>query len=84
MQRYVRADDTTTEEEWLALPDPVLVAAALPGCEFLAEVEEENVDFDALREVHGDRDLEMADGDGERYHRSLTDRLLGRSRGDKI
>ncbi|WP_232703284.1 CoxG family protein [Halobacterium wangiae] len=50
-------DDTTTEEVWLALSDPVLVAAALPGCEFLVEVEDEDVDFDALREQYADRDL---------------------------
>lgn len=52
-------DDTTTEEVWLALSDPALVAAALPGCEFLVEVEDGDVDFDALREEHADRDREL-------------------------
>jgi carbon monoxide dehydrogenase subunit G len=52
-------DDTTTEEVWLALSDPALVAAALPGCEFLVEVTDEHVDFDALREEDADQDREL-------------------------
>ena len=43
-------EDTTREEVWLALSDPVLIKNALPGCQFLIEVDEENPDFDALRE----------------------------------
>lgn len=44
-------EDTTREEVWLALSDPVLIKNALPGCQFLVEVDEENPDFDALRET---------------------------------
>lgn len=43
-------EDVTTEEVWLALSDPVLIKQSLPGCEFLVRVEDEDVDFDALRE----------------------------------
>ncbi|WP_232686772.1 CoxG family protein [Halobacterium zhouii] len=70
-------EDTTTEEVWLALSDPVLVEESLPGCEFLVQVDDEDVDFDALREQYADRDVEpTADPDviaerafeeGERY-----------------
>jgi carbon monoxide dehydrogenase subunit G len=51
-------EDTTTEEVWLALSDPVMIEHALPGCKFLVEVEEENPDFDALREEHEGREVE--------------------------
>jgi carbon monoxide dehydrogenase subunit G len=52
-------EDTTTEEVWLALSDPVMIESALPGCQFLVEVgEDEDVDFDALREEHAGRDVE--------------------------
>lgn len=51
-------EDTTVEEVWLALSDPVMIEHALPGCEFLVEVPGENPDFDALREEHADRDVE--------------------------
>jgi carbon monoxide dehydrogenase subunit G len=70
-------EDTTTEEVWLALSDPVMVEHALPGCEFLVAVEEENPDFDALREEYADREVEptsdpetiaeRAFEEGERY-----------------
>ncbi|WP_435079049.1 CoxG family protein [Halococcus sp. AFM35] len=53
-----KLNDTTTEEVWLALSDPVMIENALPGCQFLVEVEDTDVDFDALREEHGDRDVE--------------------------
>ena len=53
-----KLEDTTTEEVWLALSDPVMVEHALPGCEFLVEVEDTNPDFDALREEHEDRNVE--------------------------
>jgi len=44
-------DDVTTEEVWLALSDPVMVKNALPGCQFLVEVDDpDDVDFDALAE----------------------------------
>lgn len=49
-------EDTTTDEVWLALSDPVMVESALPGCEFLVPVEGD-VDFDTLREEHADRDV---------------------------
>lgn len=41
-------DDTTTEEVWLALSDPVMIKKALPGCQFLVQVDEDDPDFDAL------------------------------------
>lgn len=43
-------EDATTEEVWLALSDPIMVKNALPGCKFLMEVEDENPDWDELRE----------------------------------
>ena len=51
-------DGTTREEVWLALSDPVLVRNALPGCEFLLEVDDENPDFDELRERAAETDDE--------------------------
>ena len=42
-------EDVTREEVWLALSDPYMIAAALPGCEFLVEVEDDDPDFDAIR-----------------------------------
>jgi carbon monoxide dehydrogenase subunit G len=53
-----KLNDTTTEEVWLALSDPVMIENALPGCQFLVPVEDTDVDFDALREEHSDRDVE--------------------------
>lgn len=42
-------DDTTVPEVWLALSDPVTIQRALPGCEFLLEVDDpDDVDFDEL------------------------------------
>jgi len=41
-------EDATAEEVWLALSDPVMIKHALTGCEFLVEVDEGSVDFDAL------------------------------------
>lgn len=49
-------EGTTREEVWLALSDPVLVRNALPGCEFLVEVDDENPDFDALGERAAEAD----------------------------
>jgi carbon monoxide dehydrogenase subunit G len=43
-------EDATLEEVWLALSDPDLVWHALPGCQFLARVEDDDPDFDALRD----------------------------------
>lgn len=43
-------DDVTPEEVWLALSDPYMIKAALPGCSFLVEVDDDP-DFDALREA---------------------------------
>lgn len=70
-------EDTTVDEVWLALSDPILVEESLPGCEFLVRVDDEDVDFDALREQYADREVEpTADPDviaerafeeGERY-----------------
>jgi carbon monoxide dehydrogenase subunit G len=70
-------EDTTVDEVWLALSDPVLVRNALPGCEFLIPVADEDPDFDALREEAADRDeeptadpetiMERAFEEGNRY-----------------
>ncbi|MFH5797371.1 CoxG family protein [Haladaptatus sp. CMAA 1911] len=49
-------EDTTPEEAWLALSDPVMIKEALPGCQFLVRVDDENPDFDALREQTADDD----------------------------
>lgn len=51
-------EDTTVDEVWLALSDPVLVRNALPGCEFLVPVADEGPDFDALHEEAPERDEE--------------------------
>jgi uncharacterized protein len=53
-------EDTTREEVWLALSDPVLVRNALPGCEFLVQVDSTDPDFEALREEAADRDWEAS------------------------
>ncbi len=42
-------EDVSPEEVWLALSDPFMIKSALPGCEFLVEVEGDNVDFDELK-----------------------------------
>jgi carbon monoxide dehydrogenase subunit G len=52
-------EDTTVEEVWLALSDPVLIADALPGCEFLRHVESDDVDFDELVGQAADREAEL-------------------------
>lgn len=57
-------EDTTVEEVWLALSDPVLIADALPGCEFLLHVESDDVDFDELAAQAGEREAELT-GDPE-------------------
>ena len=49
-------EDTTPEEAWLALSDPVMIKEALPGCQFLVRVDDENPDFDELRERTADDD----------------------------
>ena len=43
-------EGATTEEVWLALSDPIMVKNALPGCQFLLEVDDETPDWDELRE----------------------------------
>lgn len=53
-------DGTTREEVWLALSDPILVRNALPGCEFLVEVDDPDPDFEELREANADRDWETS------------------------
>ncbi|MEF8820053.1 MAG: SRPBCC domain-containing protein [Haloferacaceae archaeon] len=55
---------TTVEEVWLALSDPVLIADALPGCEFLLHVEDDDVEFDALAARADERAAELT-GDPE-------------------
>ncbi|RQG89028.1 carbon monoxide dehydrogenase [Natrarchaeobius halalkaliphilus] len=41
--------DVSTEAVWLVLSDPVMIEQALPGCEFLLEVDDD-ANFDELRE----------------------------------
>jgi hypothetical protein len=57
-------EETTVEEVWLALSDPVLIEQSLPGCQFLVAVEDPDVDFDELRERTADREVELT-GDPE-------------------
>lgn len=57
-------EDTTAEEVWLALSDPVLIRDSLPGCEFLMAVGEGDVDFDERKEAAAERDAEPT-GDPE-------------------
>ncbi len=51
-------EDATTEDVWLALSDPVLIADALPGCEFLLHVPDGDADFDELAERAAASDAE--------------------------
>ena len=51
-------ENTTVDEVWLALSDPVLIEESLPGCQFLVEVEDTDVDFDELQEQTEGRDVE--------------------------
>ncbi len=51
-------EETTVDEVWLALSDPMLVEQSLPGCEFLMRVDDTDVDFDELREEATDRVVE--------------------------
>lgn len=51
-------ENTTVDEVWLALSDPVLIEESLPGCQFLVEVEDTDVDFDELQERTEGRDVE--------------------------
>jgi carbon monoxide dehydrogenase subunit G len=71
-------EHATVDEVWLALSDPVLIADALPGCEFLLRVDDpEDVDFDELAEraeaesaeLSGDPEViaERAFQEGETY-----------------
>lgn len=57
-------EETTAEEVWLALSDPVLIQDSLPGCTFLIEVDSDDVAFEALEERAADRDAEPT-GDPE-------------------
>lgn len=57
-------ENTTVDEVWLALSDPVLIEQALPGCEFLVPVDSTDADFDDLRAETSDRDAEPT-GDPE-------------------
>lgn len=49
-------DDVSPEEVWLALSDPIMIKSALPGCEFLVKVEDEDVDFEELKAQAPDDD----------------------------
>lgn len=53
-------DDATLDDVWLALSDPVMIEGALPGCQFLVEVDTDDPDFEELREqAEGDEDREL-------------------------
>jgi carbon monoxide dehydrogenase subunit G len=55
-------EGATVPEVWLALSDPVIIQRALPGCEFLLEVDDpDNVDFDALQEEAEQLDRERSE-----------------------
>ncbi|RQG99441.1 CoxG family protein [Natrarchaeobius oligotrophus] len=41
-------EDVSIEEAWLALSDPRMIEAALPGCQFLVQVDGDDPDFDEL------------------------------------
>jgi hypothetical protein len=56
-------DDTTVEEVWLALSDPAMIRSSLPGCQFLYHVEDDDPDFDALRERAGSEEQPEPTGD---------------------
>lgn len=49
-------EDVTVEEVWLALSDPILIKQALDGCQYVIEIDDEDPDFDALREQADDDD----------------------------
>ena len=51
--------DTTTDEVWTALSDPHLIWDALPGCEFIVRVDDDDPDFDALREEYIDAEPDL-------------------------
>ncbi len=57
-------ENTTVEEVWLALSDPVLIRDSLPGCEFLIEVDDGDVDFEEQKAAAAERDAEPT-GDPE-------------------
>jgi hypothetical protein len=50
-------EDTTVDEVWLALSDPAMIERALPGCQFLVEVDTDDPDFDELAETAPEREL---------------------------
>lgn len=52
-------EDTTLDEVWLAMSDPELIRDSLPGCQFLVRVDDEDVDFDALREEHAGEEPDL-------------------------
>jgi carbon monoxide dehydrogenase subunit G len=52
----VSIEGVTADEVWLALSDPVMIKQALPGCQFLVAVDEDDPDFDALSESAPEED----------------------------
>lgn len=48
-------DDVTREEVWVALSDPYMIKAALPGCAFLVQTDGDP-SFDDLAKTHADRE----------------------------
>jgi len=53
-------EETTVDEVWLALSDPVLVEQSLPGCQFLERVDDTDVDFDELSEATAGHESELS------------------------
>jgi carbon monoxide dehydrogenase subunit G len=49
--------DATVDDVWLALSDPAMIEKALPGCQFLVEVADDDPDFEALRGSTDEREL---------------------------
>ncbi len=54
-----------TEEAWLVLTDPVALRRAIPGCQFLVSVEDEDVDVDALEPDSSDDETIWPEADRE-------------------
>lgn len=57
-------EDAEVDEVWLALSDPAMIQHALRGCKFVVQVDDDDPDFDALRDEHlGEQPALTADPD---------------------
>lgn len=62
-------ENAEEDDVWLALSDPVMVRDALPGCQFLVRVDDDDPDFDELREQQGEiEDRREVTDDPETIH----------------